>query len=252
METLYLVMPAYNEQESISAVARAWHGIVDAVGGRSRLVIVNDGSRDHTGEILGKLREELPRLVPLTKANGGHGAAVAFGYRYALEHKADYIFQTDSDGQTLPEEFWPFWAARREYDYQIGRRTKRQDGFVRVVVTRVLRLVLFVAFGTWIPDANTPFRLMSGGSLERLLPLLPEDHNLTNVLLSVAYWASGRPGRFLPITFLLRQGGVNSINLRRIVGIGWRAVGDFCRFRPTVRELQDKQPPAKHRYRTGR
>ena len=241
MDTLYLVIPAYNEEETISAVACAWHSIVDEIGGESRIVIVNDGSRDHTGEILEQLQEKLPRLVPLSKENGGHGAAIAFGYRYAMEHGADYVFQTDSDGQTVPEEFWPFWEARNTYDYQIGHRKRRQDGFARVVVTRVLRLVLLGVFGVWILDANTPFRLMSGKSLEKLLPLLPKNHNLTNVLLSVLYQASGCPGRFLPITFLARQGGVNSINLRRITGIGWTAVWDFCRFRPTVHTLRTQK-----------
>ena len=36
------------------------------------------------------------------------------GYRYAVEKGADYIFQTDSDGQTLPEEFWQFWEKRQK------------------------------------------------------------------------------------------------------------------------------------------
>ena len=57
MDTLYLVIPAYNEEETISAVACAWHSIVDEIGGESRIVIVNDGSRDHTGEILEQLQE---------------------------------------------------------------------------------------------------------------------------------------------------------------------------------------------------
>ena len=39
------------------------------------------------------------------------GATVLYGYKYALKNGADYIFQTDSDGQTLPEEFEPFWLS---------------------------------------------------------------------------------------------------------------------------------------------
>ena len=45
-----------------------------------------------------------------------------YAYHYALEQGADYVFQTDSDGQTLPEEFWPFWEQRKEYDMLIGNR----------------------------------------------------------------------------------------------------------------------------------
>ena len=89
-------------------------------GGRSRLVVVDDGSRDNTHEILTSYARENPLLVPLTKENGGHGAAILYGYRYSIEHGADYIFQTDSDGQTLPEEFGQFWQRRKAYDMVIG------------------------------------------------------------------------------------------------------------------------------------
>ena len=68
----------------------------------------------------------------------------------------------------------------------------------------------------------------------RGLAQVPEGYNLTNVLLSVLYKKSGQPGRFLEITFRPRQGGVNSINLKRIFKIGLRAVGDFHSLRKAV------------------
>jgi len=55
-----------------------------------------------------------------TKGNEGHGATLLSGYRRALDGGADYIFQTDSDGQTLSGEFWEFWRNRAEYDARIG------------------------------------------------------------------------------------------------------------------------------------
>ena len=108
-DTLYIVIPAYNEEMNIEDVARDWHKVVENVGPASRLVIINDGSKDHTYEKLCELAKELPQLEAVTKPNGGHGATVLYGYRYALEHGADYIFQTDSDGQTLTSEFPAFW-----------------------------------------------------------------------------------------------------------------------------------------------
>ena len=54
------------------------------------------------------------------------------------------------------------------------------------------------------------------------------------MLPSVLYKKSGQPGRFLEITFRPRQGGVNSINLKRIFKIGLRAVGDFHSLRKAV------------------
>lgn len=234
MDTLHIIIPAYNERDNIQEVARAWHAVAERAGGDSRLIIIDDGSKDDTLDILRRLEGELPRLTALTKPNGGHGATLLFGYRYALEHGADYVFQTDSDGQTDPAEFWQFWAERENYDYQIGYRKHRQDGFSRIFVTKTLKVVLFFSFGVWITDANTPFRLMSAQTLAGHLPYVPEGYNLTNVLLSVLYEKSGQKGRFCEITFRPRQGGVNSINMKRIFKIGVNAVRDFRMLRRSI------------------
>lgn len=234
MDKLYIVIPAYNEEETIDAVAREWHGVVEKVGGESRLVILNDGSKDSTLEKLRQLAEELPFLEPVDKANSGHGGTVLYGYQYALAQGADYIFQTDSDGQTLPEEFWPFWEQRENWDIQVGYRKNRQDGFSRVVVTKVLKLVLFFSFGLWITDANTPFRLMSADSLAKYVPAIPQGYNLSNVLLTVLYEKAKAKIRYAEITFRPRQGGVNSINLKRIFQIGRQAVKDFASLKKQI------------------
>ena len=128
MDKLFIVIPAYNEEENIRQVVEDWCPVVEKHNGEgeSRLVIIDDGSKDHTFEILKSCAEDKPLLLPLTKPNGGHGATVLYGYHYALDHDADYIFQTDSDGQTLPEEFEPFWAERENYDMVIGWRRGRQ------------------------------------------------------------------------------------------------------------------------------
>lgn len=227
METLYIIVPAYNEEENIPTVVREWHKIVESINPDSRLVIVNDGSKDRTGEILEGLKAELPQLIALTKPNGGHGAAVLYGYHYALDSGADYIFQTDSDGQTLPEEFAPFWRLRHDYSAVIGHRDHRKDGLSRVAVTKVLKAVLWAIFKVRIPDANTPFRLMNHSLLAKHITKIPKDFNLSNVMLSVLFIKNREAVIFLPITFRPRQGGVNSINLKKIFKIGLQAVKDF-------------------------
>ena len=95
MDTLYIVIPAYNESENIKRTIEEWCPVVEKHngGGASRLVIINDGSRDDTYEIASAECETHPLLTVLTKPNGGHGSTVLYGYRYALENGADYIFQ---------------------------------------------------------------------------------------------------------------------------------------------------------------
>lgn len=234
MNSLYIIIPAYNEEANISAVAREWHSIVEELGDQSRLVIIDDGSKDSTYDILQKLEGELPYLTAITKPNGGHGSTVLYGYNYALAANAEYVFQTDSDGQTMPQEFWALWAERENYDIQIGHRKGRQDGISRVVVTKTLKMVLFFSFGLWITDANTPFRLMSASSLKTHLPKIPKDYNLSNVLLTVLYEKAKSRVRYVPITFRPRQGGENSINLRKIIKIGRQTVHDFASLRRQI------------------
>lgn len=227
MDKLYIVMPAYNEADTIREVIRQWYPIVEKTGNGSRLVIVNDGSRDNTYEIMREYEKKLPGFTALTKPNSGHGATVLYAYQYALEKNADYVFQTDSDGQTVPEEFWPFWEQRHDYDMIIGSRDDRQDGFSRIVVTKVLKAVVRVCFGVNVADANTPFRLMEANTLRDNIRLVPEAFNLSNVILSVIYAKREQRVKYIPITFRPRQGGVNSINLAKIFKIGMQALKDF-------------------------
>ena len=227
MEKLYIIIPAYNEQENIEEVVNDWYSIVEQRSNESRLVIIDDGSKDATYEKLLELAKNRPQLEPLHKENGGHGATILYGYRYALKHGAEYIFQTDSDGQTLPSEFEDFWKLRKKYDMVIGDRKTRQDGFSRVFVTKVLKLVCLVCFRVNVPDANTPFRLMKAESLKREIKLIPKNYNLSNVIISVLFLKKGYRVKYLPITFRPRQGGVNSINMKKIIKIGKQAVKDF-------------------------
>ncbi len=227
MNTLYVVMPAYNEEENIDAVVAQWHPVVEQVGGNSRLLIVNDGSKDNTYQKMMSLQKQYPLLQPVDKPNSGHGATCLFAYRKAIDAGADYIFQTDSDGQTTPGEFWTFWENRDKYSFIIGSRHARQDGVVRIFVTNVLRLVVWLIFGEWIKDANTPFRLMKAGRLKLVLQFIPGDFFLSNVAICVVAIKQREKCQWLPITFKPRQGGKNSINMKRIFNIGWKALGDF-------------------------
>ena len=237
MDKLYIVIPAYNESANIETVIEEWYPIVEAHNGNgeSRLLIIDDGSKDDTYAIIQKCSEEKPLIQPITKPNSGHGATVLYGYRCALEQGAEYIFQTDSDGQTRPEEFENFWQQREQNDMVIGWRNTREDGASRVFVTRTLKLVIRLCFGVSVTDANTPFRLMKAQTLSQYIDQIPQDFNLSNVILSVIYAKRGCAVKYIPITFRPRQGGVNSINMKRIFKIGKQALKDFRQINKALR-----------------
>jgi glycosyltransferase involved in cell wall biosynthesis len=111
-DVLYIVMPAYNEEANIEQTVVQWYRVLSEINSagdvKSKLLIANDGSKDKTFEIMRRLGGDYPDFEPLDKPNSGHGATLLYLYGKAIEGGADYIFQTDSDGQTDPNEFWKF------------------------------------------------------------------------------------------------------------------------------------------------
>lgn len=238
MDKIYFVLPAYNEAENIDDVVKQWYAVVQKIndeGNAATLCIADDGSKDDTMQRMKELATSRPHFEPLAKKNSGHGATVLYLYRHAIEQGADFIFQTDSDGQTNPEEFWQMWEHRHEYDFQLGYRKGRQDGASRVFVTKTLRLVVYCMFHVWVTDANTPFRLMKASKLRPIMDVIPHDFFLSNVAISAIAVKWKYAIKFYRITFKPRQGGINSINMRRIVKIGWKALSDFRKINQSLR-----------------
>lgn len=238
MNSLYIVMPAYNEEEIIETTLSEWYPIAEKVSAimNCKIIIANDGSKDHTYSKLIELKKKYPLLEPLDKNNTGHGATVLFLYQYAIEHGAAYIFQTDSDGQTNPNEFWQLFNNRDYYDFQIGNRSHREDGASRIFVTKALRLIVWFIFHEWVTDANTPFRLMAVDRLKPILEVIPNDFFLSNVAISAIAVKWRERCKWYPITFKPRQGGVNSINMLRIFKIGLKALGDFRKINKNIKK----------------
>lgn len=233
MSTLYIVIPAYNESANIKRTIEQWYPVVEKHNdeGKSRLVIINDGSKDNTYDILCECAKTRPLLIPLDKPNGGHGATVLYGYRYAIEHQSDYIFQTDSDGHTNPDEFEQFWKQRGRFDAIIGNRTVRGDGKSRKFVENTVCFLLRIIFGVKVSDANAPFRLMKTSLVKKYIGKLPEDFNIPNIMFTTYFVHYKEKVKFIEISFKPRQGGTNSINVKKIVKIGWQAVKDFYKLK---------------------
>lgn len=241
MDKIYIVMPAYNEAENIEDTIEQWYPVVEKMssdGVDATLCIANDGSRDNTFAIMDGLKEKYPFLEPLDKKNSGHGATVLYLYRHAIAAGANYIFQTDSDGQTNPDEFWQMWNNREKYDFQIGHRLGRQDGGSRVFVTKTLRLIVWLMFHEWVTDANTPFRLMRTDKLQKVMKVIPEDYNLCNVAISAIATKWKYKIGWYKISFKPRQGGINSINMKSIFKIGRKALTDFWKINRNLRNTR--------------
>lgn len=237
MDSLYIVMPAYNEEENLESVVAQWYPILEDKAEESRLVIADSGSTDRTHELLLQLQsEKYPKLLILSDTGKYHGPKLIALYDLAIRHEIDYIFQTDSDGQTNPEEFEAFWKDREHYSGIFGNRTVRGDGNDRAFVEHVVCFLLRIIFGVKVPDANAPFRLMRSDTVCKYLYRLPADYALPNIMMTTYYAFYEETCDFREISFKPRQAGTNSLNIPRIIKIGWQALGEFMQLKKAMKK----------------
>jgi dolichol-phosphate mannosyltransferase len=245
---LSIVMPAYNEEEVIAAVVHQWIDMLDRLfpADNTRLIVVNDGSRDKTGAILDSLKASYPKLVVVHQPNGGHGNAVVNGYRKAIELDSAFVFQTDSDDQFITDDFTKLWAKRDESDFILGYRQERYDAPARLVITRILRASIALIYGTYIMDSNIPFRLIRGGFLRKLLAQLPTPTPFApNIFLAVMAKKAGNNTFDIPIVHKERMTGTVSILKWKLLKVCLLSFQELAVFRlelgRKVKNLNNKQ-----------
>lgn len=156
---LSVVLPAYNEEANVERVVR---DVVSFLEGQSldyEVVVVNDGSRDRTEEILTRLQADLPRLRPQTHPqNRGYGAALRTGFDAATKR---YVFYMDGDGQFDIKELNQLLPLADEDTIVTGYRIERRDPFIRRLNALLFgNFLVRVLLGVRVRDLNCAFKLI--------------------------------------------------------------------------------------------
>lgn len=210
-DTLFVVMPVFNEEASISHVLESWLVVLrNELNENFSILVINDGSRDGTLNIIEQVAKKNREIIILNEKNSGHGQTCIKGYKFALAKRATWVFQIDSDGQCDPAFFHNFWRARNEADAVFGYRNKRDDGFSRFLISRFVALFTFVATCVWVRDPNVPYRLMRREALEKIIDFVPGDFFLANVAIAALLKKTARL-KWIDIRFLNRFGGTPSV-----------------------------------------
>jgi len=233
---LALVMPVYNEEGCIATVVRSWRDRLRAGGINFVMVIINDGSRDRTADILHEFAsDECIRVIH--QANAGHGPTLVRGYRQAVG-MADWVFQCDSDNEMEPHSFGGLWDLRRHADAVIGTRQDRRQNLQRRLISLCSRATVELLFGQGIEDVNSPYRLMRSSVLQPILECIPADTFAPNVVLCGALTFAGARVRSVPVPCRPRQTGRGSIVRWRLWTVALRSFGQTLRCSRQVRRSQ--------------
>lgn len=156
--SLTAFFPAYNDQHTIEGIVRTIALEMLKVTDDFEVLVVNDGSRDDTGNILNRLQAELPFLrVIHHDTNRGYGAALITGFANATK---DVIFYTDGDGQYDVREIHNLLSKLGpNIDLVNGYKVKRADPWYRIVIGEVYRRTMRFVFQLSIRDVDCDFRL---------------------------------------------------------------------------------------------
>ena len=204
---LSIVMPVYNEQDVIEKVVMTFCKQVLDKFQQSEFIIVNDCSSDNTLHILKSLNRDIPYLRVITlRSNRGHGEALRIAYEAS---KGDLIFHCDSDNQFVAKDFWLLYNEMREknLDVALGWRRNRHDPLRRLIITRFVRLACIFLFGVSIRDSNSPFKLHTRKSLDKLLEVVPIDSFTPSIMMAIAARELGMRMTEVPVCHLPRLTG---------------------------------------------
>ncbi len=166
MHSISAVMPAYNEEANIRPQVAEVVQVVSALTSDFEVIVVNDGSRDRTGEIGRELAAEYPqvRLLEHPK-NLGYGAALYTGFYAATK---GLIFLTDSDRQFDLNDL-PRLAPLIEHgDVVAGYRAPRRDPFMRVLNGVGWSALVTLLFGYMCRDIDCAFKLFKRDILQHV------------------------------------------------------------------------------------
>jgi glycosyltransferase involved in cell wall biosynthesis len=155
--SLSVVLPAHNEEE---AIAQTVHQVIDTLsawGLDFEVIVVDDGSKDHTGIILDTIAGAHSNVrVVHHPVNQGYGAALVSGFEAVTK---DLTFFMDSDGQFDIRDLQRFFPLIDEYDAVLGYRIDRQDTWMRKVNAWGWKILVGMVFGVYVRDVDCAFKL---------------------------------------------------------------------------------------------
>jgi len=151
--------PAYNDSGTIASMVVVADMTLRRLTDDYEIIVVNDASPDHCGEILADLQTRYPQLRVVThETNRGYGGALRSGFSNATK---DLIFYTDGDAQYDPRELVSLFNALTDgVDMVNGYKIARNDPINRKIIGKLYHHGVRFAFGLHLRDVDCDFRLI--------------------------------------------------------------------------------------------
>ena len=213
-----VIIPTYNEKENIENIIRAVFGLEKTF----HILIIEDGSPDGTAAIVKKLQKEFPERLFMIERTGklGLGTAYICGFKWAVEHKYDYVFEMDADFSHNPNDLPRLYnaCANEGYDVAIGSRYVSGVNVVNWPIGRVLmsyfasKYVQFVT-GFKVKDTTAGFKCYRRQVLETLeLDKIRFKGYAFQIEMKFTAHKCGFKIKEVPVIFVNRELGTSKMN----------------------------------------
>ncbi|MGH2943637.1 MAG: polyprenol monophosphomannose synthase [Solirubrobacteraceae bacterium] len=231
----WLILPTYDEAENIEAVVAAARAVLEqAVPGAHRILVVDDGSPDGTGEIADRLAAEHDDVEVLHRTvREGLGPAYLAGFAHALERGARFVIEMDADFSHDPADLARLLAAAADADLVLGSRYVAGGGVtdwgaVRRIVSRGGSWYARIVLGLDVRDLTGGFKCFRREVLEAIdLPTVRSRGYAFQVELTHRAVHAGFRVVELPIVFRDRELGRSKMS--------WRIAGEAALLVPQLR-----------------
>jgi len=209
-----LVIPAYNEEEALTSELSNFLKYCHEKNWQ--LVIVNDGSKDRTQEILASHENDTHLTIITHKVNRGYGGALKSGL---LAVKTKYAATLDSDGQHRLEDIQNLYDAlqKADADMVVGSRNgQRSETWYRGLGKHIIRGIAGILVPNNLTDLNSGMKLYRTDLVQRYLILCPDSMAFSDVI-SLVFINSRHLVIEHPIMVNRRLGGESTINTRTAI-----------------------------------
>jgi hypothetical protein len=222
-----LCMPAYNEAANIEDTLDAACAILPEFVQRFEVVVVDDGSRDTTAELVSRYAEHEPRVrLVRHEQNRGYGAAVSTGLRAA---DGDLVAFTDSDGQFTLLDLPQLLIGLDGCDVVVGYRYQRADNWVRRMNARAWGWLIRTVLGVRVKDLDCAFKLFPRRVIDDLQ--LTATGAAINAEILVQCVQKGHRIREFPVTHYPRYHGAPTGAALRVIFKAFRELPRLWKYR---------------------
>ena len=167
LRSVTIFFPAYNDAATIPSMVISAFLTVQRITDDFEIIVVNDGSSDHTAELLNELQRLYPQVRVITHPqNRGYGAALRTGFSSASK---EWVFYTVGDAQYDPRELVKLVEALdSNIDVVNGYKIERSDPLHRIIIGRLYHHFVRMIFGFRLRDVDCDYRLIRRGIFDKV------------------------------------------------------------------------------------